>query len=276
MDDWTKSEKSYFEGIAPSRLAEYEKEYIWHYPNVSFLFRRLRARSARGGRLRILEIGCGPAISLRRYLRAAALSPFYLGLDISSAMLRYAARSFPEGHFVQCDLSRPFPLRDGGFDFIVSLGVLHHLRDLGASLGAVSALLKPGGEILLHEPNPHASRFWDGTSPRETTVSAEALASAAAACGLAVVAEHRVNAPVFLRLRLWLRALGLGFLLRPRCVWWLKHRLEVLWEPLGGRFPYLGGMNTFYVLKKSQTPSNKFQTKSKTQNTKTAGSASGT
>jgi SAM-dependent methyltransferase len=252
MDNWTRSEKAYFEETTPARLREMEREYIWHYPNVSFLFRRFEARVAGGPRLRILEIGCGPAVSPRRYFRAAGLSPFYLGADISSAMLSHAAKAFPGGHFIQCDLSRPLPLREGVFDFVVSLGVLHHLEDLAASLQAISALLQPGGEALLHEPNPHAFNFWDGTSPRERSVSPQALAQAAPAVGLAIVSSHRVNAPLFLRWRLWLRRLHLGFLLRPRFCWWLKHRLEVLWEPLGDRFPRLRGMNSYYVLKKSE------------------------
>jgi len=271
MDDWTRSEKAYFEGTTPARLRALEREYIWHYPNVSFLFRRLGERSSAGRRLRVLEIGCGPAVSLRRYFRSAAPTPFYLGVDISSAMLAYAAKAFPAGYFVQCDLSRPLPLTDGAFDFVVSLGVLHHLENLSAALRSLSSLLAPSGEILLHEPNPHAFAFWDGTSPREKSVSPEDLARAAAGCGLALVSSRRVNSPLFLRFRLWLRALRLDFLLRPRFFWWAKHRLEVLWEPLGDRFPLLRGMNTFYVLQKAQTPSNKLRTKTKTQNTKTTG-----
>ena len=273
MDEWTKSEKEYFEEVSPRRLRALEKEYIWHYPNVSFLLGRIgeRARCSPGDRLTILEVGCGPAVSTRRYFRGNALNPFYLGLDISAVMLAPAARAFPEGYFVQCDLSVSLPLKGAAFDFILSLGVLHHLENFPVSLRKLSELLRPGGEILLQEPNPHAFRFWNGSSPRERSVAPEEVAAAARDCGLEMVSAHRVNSPIFLRFRLWMRRLKMGIFLRPRAFWWMKHRLEVLWEPLGGRFPMLRGMNTYYILKKLQTPINKSQAKSKTQTAKTIG-----
>jgi SAM-dependent methyltransferase len=53
---------------------------------------------------------------------------------------------------VQADmLNPPFPPADGtkGFDFIFSLGVIHHLIDPAAGIRALSRLLRPGGELLL-------------------------------------------------------------------------------------------------------------------------------
>ena len=50
---------------------------------------------------------------------------------------------------VQADLL-DLPLRDGSFDFVYSLGVLHHLADTDAGLQRLVRALRPGGRLRVY------------------------------------------------------------------------------------------------------------------------------
>jgi SAM-dependent methyltransferase len=95
-----------------------------------------------------LDAGCGKA----RYSRFLAehLSAL-VALDGSSAV-EAAARNLDDTSnvlVVKSDL-RTAPLAPEGFDFIASLGVLHHLDDPRQGFARLLTYLAPGGQILLY------------------------------------------------------------------------------------------------------------------------------
>jgi len=51
--------------------------------------------------------------------------------------------------FAQADLCQ-LPFAEGTFDLVYSLGVLHHLPDPGQGTRSLSAMLKPGGQMLVY------------------------------------------------------------------------------------------------------------------------------
>lgn len=95
-----------------------------------------------------LDAGCGKG----RYTRfLAAHLGATVALDGSSAV-EAAARNLaglPSVLVVKSDL-RAAPFAPGSFDFISSLGVLHHLDDPRAGFDRLLAYLAPGGRILLY------------------------------------------------------------------------------------------------------------------------------
>jgi SAM-dependent methyltransferase len=251
MDKWTRDERAYFEGLSLGEARGKDPDYIWHYPNLWFLFRRIDEYRKRfpGRRLRVLDLGCGAALSPWSFFHRKRVRPWYFGLDLSHGHLARARRLFPEAFFIQAD-AQAIPLASSRFDFVLSLGALHHVRDITGCLEGFSSLLIAGGEALLQEPNPLAFRYWGGTSPRERPVSHNDLLRASLQAGLRLTEVRSVNSPAILILRRWLKRAGLGFVQRPRFFWWLKTRLEIAWEPLGERVELLRGMNSFYVLTK--------------------------
>ena len=73
-----------------------------------------------------------------------------VGVDLSYAV-EAARRNFADLESVeiaQCDIGR-LPFAPGTFDFIVSIGVLHHTPDTRAYFEKLVPLLKPGGEICI-------------------------------------------------------------------------------------------------------------------------------
>jgi SAM-dependent methyltransferase len=109
-----------------------------------------------------LDAGCGKG----RYTRH--LAP-HLGVLVAldaSAAIEVATRdlaSFDNVVTVRSDL-RSAPFAGASFDFVSSLGVLHHLDDPGAGFRVLAGLLAPGGVMLLYlysRPSGHGVR-WAG------------------------------------------------------------------------------------------------------------------
>lgn len=107
----------------------------------------------------LLDIGCGPA----RHAGALARNRTLVGFDISRGAIRKAteqARSsglmatttffVGDGDFL--------PFGDCSFDYVQTLGVLHHLPDPSQAIREIVRVLKPGGIHFAVENNKSAFR----------------------------------------------------------------------------------------------------------------------
>ncbi len=95
-----------------------------------------------------LDAGCGKG----RYTRFLAEHLMAVAALDGSSAVEAAARNlaeFPGVLVVQSDL-RDAPFAPGSFDFVSSLGVLHHLDDPRAGFERLVEHLAPGGPILLY------------------------------------------------------------------------------------------------------------------------------
>lgn len=106
---------------------------------------------------RVLDLGCGPGVSaleLARRLPDAQV----IGLDIASGMLRqaqrYAARDGLAGHipWVQADAAR-LPFASSSLDVVTGHSFLYLVSDRQGVLAEAYRVLRPGGRIVLMEPN---------------------------------------------------------------------------------------------------------------------------
>lgn len=90
---------------------------------------------------RIGEFGCGQSLfydALRPY------TPRPVFLDVSMNALR----TIDYGFRVQADLTN-LPFRNGHFDRILCIGVLHHLEDRGPALSEMARVLRPRGRLFI-------------------------------------------------------------------------------------------------------------------------------
>src|SRR5215471_2864471 len=97
---------------------------------------------------RALDMGCG---SGRWDLLVAPLVAQLVAADASPEALSVARQNveLPNVSFVEATAETlPFP--DGYFDFIFSLGVLHHVPDTQGAIDALTAKLSSGGALLLY------------------------------------------------------------------------------------------------------------------------------
>lgn len=138
-----------------------------------------RARPA-GRPLRVLDAGCGRGVGL---IGAATLQPDveFLGIDLCAASLAEARaeaerRSLKNVRIAEVDLMslEGLAVPDGGFDVILSSGVVHHLSNPVEGLTRLANVLAPHGVISLMVYGRHgrealyrAVRAIDAVAPRE-------------------------------------------------------------------------------------------------------------
>ena len=98
--------------------------------------------------LRVLDIGCGTGVLLRRALDADPTRTA-LGVDITLNMLRQAAQRLPGTVPLVCASSDHVPLRAASVDLVVSTSALHYMRDPISMLMEARRLLVPGGTVIV-------------------------------------------------------------------------------------------------------------------------------
>ena len=149
---------------------------------------------------RVVDIGCGPGVAMRRAAAAGAAS--VIGVDPAAVMLRvgrvssvFRARRahlrFVEG------AAEALPLEDASATVVWSLSTVHHWRDVELGLHEVRRVLLPGGRLLAIErrvkpgASGHASHGW-------TDGQAERFAAACESAGLeeVAVARHQTSRQV--------------------------------------------------------------------------------
>lgn len=120
--------------------------------------RRLLATGLRAG-WRCLEVGPGAGSIMRWLGKIVAPAGRVVALELAPTFLQ-RDRTTSRG-VVQADV-RAVPLAPGWFDLVHARFVLIHLADFRTALAALLGCLKPGGWIVLEEPDFSASRPVDG------------------------------------------------------------------------------------------------------------------
>ncbi len=121
-------------------LPDYESNFRWY-------FERFAPDSFKGKR--ILDAGCGTG--RHTYHMAQSGAGEVVAMDFSQA-IEVAARNNSENqntHFVQADIYHP-PFPPDSFDFVYSLGVLHHLPDPEKGFRTLLPLLRAGGYMNIY------------------------------------------------------------------------------------------------------------------------------
>ncbi len=126
--------------------------------------------------LRVLDAGCGGGRYSKIVGEAGAK---VIGADHSTAVEKAAqlCGHLADVNFVQADLKK-LPLEPASFDFVFSIGVMHHDADTRAVFDSVAKFVKPGGKmaVWLYRRN----QWWqewinDALRRRTTTMPAEKL-----------------------------------------------------------------------------------------------------
>lgn len=129
--------------------------------------RHIEQLGAAGPGARTLEVGCGNG-SVSAWLAGQAAPggrALAVDLDLSLADAEAPGLEYRPGDILAG------PVQPGGFDLVTARAVLHHIGDAAAAVANLVASTRPGGAILLIEPDflpvsvaePAGVRsFWDG------------------------------------------------------------------------------------------------------------------
>ena len=101
-----------------------------------------------------LDLGCGPGV----FLSLAA--PFCLniiGADIVPGFVKECQATINRNKIVNANVvqlhNNILPFLDGHFDRVLMVDTIHHLENSDQTLSEVARILKPGGLLLIFEPN---------------------------------------------------------------------------------------------------------------------------
>ncbi|MBE0697251.1 MAG: class I SAM-dependent methyltransferase [Anaerolineaceae bacterium] len=101
----------------------------------------------------VLDAGGGTG-RVAQYFRARAAQ--ILVADESLQMLREAQKK--DGLQPVVSYAEDLPFQDGSFDCVIMVDALHHVADQRKTTDELWRILKPGGCLIIEEPNIHLTR----------------------------------------------------------------------------------------------------------------------
>jgi SAM-dependent methyltransferase len=147
---------------SPDALAKFDSAYLSFYP---YLLDYVQPDRLKG--LSVLEIGLGYGTLGNRIAGAGAK---YHGVDLAQGpveMMAYRLRTLGLSQTALRGNAYTLPFRDRSFEFVVSIGCLHHTGQLEKAVAEIRRVLKPNGAVLVMLYNAFSYRQWL-RSPLET------------------------------------------------------------------------------------------------------------
>src|SRR5438093_4708911 len=140
---------------SPESLRRFDEAYLRFYP---YLGQYVFVQDLQGQR--VLGIGMGYG-TLGQLLASQGCR--YYGLDIAMnpvAMMRYrlSLLRLEDGDQVQVGSALDIPYQGATFDYVYSIGCLHHTGDLGRGIAEVHRVLKDRGKAIIMLYNGHSFR----------------------------------------------------------------------------------------------------------------------
>ncbi len=115
---------------------------------------------------RILDVGCGVGTADVRLGQLGISQVKFFGIDLMVPRVREAVASARAHNlqvgFAAADVCK-LPFRNHAFDSSFCVAVLQHVRELSAAVEQFARVTKPGGRVLVVEPD-NGARYWYSSS----------------------------------------------------------------------------------------------------------------
>jgi 2-polyprenyl-6-hydroxyphenyl methylase / 3-demethylubiquinone-9 3-methyltransferase len=108
--------------------------------------------------LRMLDIGCGAGLLCEPFTRLGAQ---VIGIDPSATNIAAAKLHADKGHLsidYRCTTAEEMDVRER-FDIVLAMEVIEHVTDVGVFLNRCTAMLKPGGMMVISTLNRNWKSF---------------------------------------------------------------------------------------------------------------------
>lgn len=141
--------------VTPGSLHRFDQAYFEYYPYLSEYVLKEKLRTKR-----ILEIGLGYGTLGALIARQAC---DYFGLDIArgpARIMQYRLEllGLKDSSGAGQGSALALPFVNGSFDYVYSIGCLHHTGNLALAVQEVHRVLKPGGRAIIMLYNRHSFR----------------------------------------------------------------------------------------------------------------------
>lgn len=141
-----------------SSTLKHLREHWWNDAFTSFLEETLRPRPGKS----ILDVGCGAGTAEVSLARLRLSQMRLVGVDLLVERVRTAAektRGINARVLYAAADACHLPFSNGSFDSTFCVAVLQHIRDIGSAVGELARVTRPGGRVLVVEPD-NAARYW--------------------------------------------------------------------------------------------------------------------
>jgi len=122
------------------------RKYNW--PDIEAGINQILSNYDKKIKIKVLDVGCG---SGRVYDFFAEYNVEYTGLDISKELIKIAKNNYPKANFMVGDATK-LPLKDNGFDIVISIATIHHIptRELrNKAVYELYRVCKSNGHLLV-------------------------------------------------------------------------------------------------------------------------------
>lgn len=114
----------------------------------------------KGENKKVLEVGCGIGSDLVRFAKKGGK---VTGIDISPRSIKLAKENFKvagvKGNLKVADAEN-LPFKDGSFDLVYSMGVLHHIPNTQEGIEEIYRVLLPGGKAIVMLYHKNFFTYW--------------------------------------------------------------------------------------------------------------------
>jgi ubiquinone/menaquinone biosynthesis C-methylase UbiE len=152
--------------VLTASTLKHVRERWWSAEFTDFLRETLQPRAGD----RILDVGCGAGTAEVRLGQLGISQMRLFGVDligprVSEAVASARAHNI-RARFASADVCA-LPFKPNAFDSAFCVAVLQHVRDRGSAIRELARVTKPGGRVLVIEPD-NAARYWYSFSPAGT------------------------------------------------------------------------------------------------------------
>jgi len=138
------------------------RERWWSAEFTDFLRETLQPRAGD----RLLDVGCGGGTAEVRLGQLGISQMRLFGVDLIGRRVAQAV-AFARAHNIRARFAAAdacaLPFKTGAFDSTFCIAVLQHIRDLAGAVRELARVTKPGGRVLVIEPD-NAARYWYSSS----------------------------------------------------------------------------------------------------------------
>lgn len=99
---------------------------------------------------KVLSFGCAEGNDLEKIYKKNKFKLY--GIEASAELIKAFNKKFPEAEIKKSNIYGNIDYNDNFFDYVMVLGVLHHIPNMSFVLSELYRVLKRGGKIIIREP----------------------------------------------------------------------------------------------------------------------------